>query len=135
MATEKTKILIEVQANQKAVDDLRAAITKLREERKRLNKELKDAVKDGDIKKQKQLTAAINDTTNQIDKLNKEYKEANRDLKINQQIAESATGSYNQLTAQLAKNKIAWKNLSQAERENSDVGKKLTADQHKIITQ
>jgi len=164
MATEKTKILIEVQANeqevkklQQQVNELKEAIVKLREAKKAYAKELKIAKKEeaelgkqvannkitteqyvAAMKKnaatQKTLNKGIKDTDKLIEGLNAEYKEANRDLKINQRITDSATGSYNQLTGQLAKSKIAWKQLSKEERENTKAGKELTEQQNEITT-
>ena len=54
--------------------------------------------------------------------------ESNRIAQLNAQIARSAEGSYNRLSAQYELNKIKLNQMSQAEREAADGGKKLEAE-------
>lgn len=54
--------------------------------------------------------------------------ESNRIAQLNAQIARSAEGSYNRLSAQYELNKIRLNQMSQAEREAADSGKKLEAE-------
>lgn len=54
--------------------------------------------------------------------------ESNRIAQLNAQIARSAEGSYNRLSAQYELNKIKLNQMSQAEREAADSGKKLEAE-------
>lgn len=58
--------------------------------------------------------------------------EANRIAKLNAQISVSAEGSYNRLAAQYELNKIKLNQMSQAEREAADSGKKLEAETNLI---
>ncbi len=150
MPTEKTKILIEVEAQQKKVDELREAIIKLRDARKEEIKQLKLAKKEQDelnksfkagdisledyekaLKKngetQKKYNKAIKESDKLINDLNAEYKESNRELNINKKIVNEEIGSLNQLRALLIKNQKAWDGLSKEQRENSAEGKKLSA--------
>lgn len=61
--------------------------------------------------------------------------EANRVAQLQAQIANSAEGSYNRLSAQYALNKIKLNQMSGAEREAADTGKKLEAETNALYQQ
>lgn len=61
--------------------------------------------------------------------------ESNRIAKLQAQVARSAEGSYNRLSAQYELNKIKLNQMSQAEREAADSGKKLEAETASIYQQ
>ena len=61
--------------------------------------------------------------------------ESNRIAQLQAQISRSAEGSYNRLSAQYALNKIRLNQMSQAEREAADSGKKLEAETNDIYKQ
>lgn len=61
--------------------------------------------------------------------------EANRVAQLQAQIANSAEGSYNRLSAQYALNKIKLNQMSGAEREATDTGKKLEAETNALYQQ
>lgn len=110
------------------------------EEGKRLI-ELKQAIAD-EIAANKTKKASTDEVTQALERLraaqsasrqaahqiNIEAKEANRIAKLQAQLNLSAAGSYNALAAQYELNKIRLNAMSQAERENVDVGKKLEAE-------
>lgn len=62
-------------------------------------------------------------------------KEANRLAELNNQVARSAVGSYNQLAAQYELNKIKLNAMSAEERNAVDTGKKLEAETYAIYQQ
>lgn len=61
--------------------------------------------------------------------------QANRVAQLNAQIANSAEGSYDRLSAQYALNKIKLNQMSGAEREAADAGKKLEAETNALYQQ
>lgn len=68
---------------------------------------------------------AIQETNVQLKEYQLKTKEANRIATLQAQINNSAEGSYNRIAAQYELNKINLNKLSQAERENSEAGKRL----------
>jgi len=124
MADEEKRILIEIDVNQKKIDDTRIAILELRNEQKEQTKQLK---------KDKAAQEEVNKTSikfqKQIQKKNELLRKLTKEQKLNQQIVNSANGSYDQLSAQLKKARLQWRALSEEERENSARGKELLQTQ------
>ena len=64
-----------------------------------------------------------------------QVREANKIAELNARIANSAEGSYNQLSAQYALNKIRLNQMSAAEREAIDVGQQLEKETNELYQQ
>lgn len=68
---------------------------------------------------------AESETAKKIAELKQATREANELNKLNVKLAQSAEGSYNKLSAQYSINKIYLNNMSKAEREQTEEGKRL----------
>ena len=77
---------------------------------------------------QEKLAYARSEENQQLKLYSTQIKEANRIAQLQATIANSAEGSYNRLSAQYALNKIKLNQMSQAEREAADSGKKLETE-------
>lgn len=77
---------------------------------------------------QQKLAYAQSEENQQLKLYSTQIKEANQIAQLQATIASSAEGSYNRLSAQYALNKIRLNQMSQAEREAADSGKKLEAE-------
>ena len=80
------------------------------------------------IQAQEKLAFAQSDENKQLKLYSTWIKEANRVSQLQVIIANSADGSYDKLSAQYALNKIKLNQMSQAEREAADSGKKLETE-------
>ena len=74
---------------------------------------------------QEKLAYAQSDENQQLKLYSTQIQEANRVAQLQAQIAASAEGSYNRLSAQYALNKIRLNEMSGAQRQAADTGKKL----------
>lgn len=77
---------------------------------------------------QEKLAYARSKENQQLKLYSTQIKEANQISQLQATIANSAEGSYNRLSAQYALNKIKLNQMSQAEREAADSGKKLETE-------
>ena len=77
---------------------------------------------------QEKLAYAWSEENQQLKLYSTQIKEANQISQLQATIANSAEGSYNRLSAQYALNKIKLNQMSQAEREAADSGKKLETE-------
>lgn len=77
---------------------------------------------------QEKLAYARSEENQQLKLYSTQIKEANQISQLQATIANSAEGSYNRLSAQYALNKIKLNQMSQAEREAADSGKKLETE-------
>jgi hypothetical protein len=114
-------ILLTVEIDQKTVNDAIAKAAKARQEidlLKQANKELAKAEGDNSI--------AIQKNTIEIKKASTVVRENERIVLANAKAQDSNKGSIEQLRAQLATTTQAWNKLTQQERENDDIGKKLS---------
>lgn len=84
---------------------------------------------------QQKLAYAQSEENQQLKLYSTQIKEANRVAQLQATIAASAEGSYNRLSAQYALNKIRLNQMSAAEREAADSGKKLEAETNAIYQQ
>lgn len=80
------------------------------------------------VQAQEKLAYARSDENQQLKLYSTQIKEANQIAQLQATIANSAEGSYNRLSAQYALNKIKLNQMSQAEREAADSGKKLETE-------
>lgn len=87
------------------------------------------------VQAQEKLAYARSEENQQLKLYSTQIKEANRVAQLQAIIANSAEGSYNRLSAQYALNKIRLNQMSQAEREAADSGKKLEAETAAIYQQ
>ena len=87
------------------------------------------------VQAQEKLAYAKSDENKQLKLYSTLIKEANQIAQLQVTIANSAEGSYNRLSAQYALNKIKLNQMSQAEREAADGGKKLEAETAAIYQQ
>ena len=87
------------------------------------------------VQAQEKLAYARSEENQQLKLYSTQIKEANRIAQLQATIASSAEGSYNRLSAQYALNKIRLNQMSQAEREAADGGKKLEAETAAIYQQ
>lgn len=87
------------------------------------------------VQAQEKLTYAQSTENEQLKLYSTQIKEANRIAQLRVQIANSAEGSYNRLSAQYELNKIKLNQMSGAEREAADVGKKLEAETNALYQQ
>ena len=114
----------------KRLIELKAKIAELISARKQ-----QKAVTDPLTQAQEKLAYAQSDENKQLKLYSTQIKEANQIAQLQVQIANSAEGSYNRLSAQYALNKIRLNQMSGAEREAADSGKKLEAETHAIYQQ
>lgn len=84
---------------------------------------------------QQKLAYAQSEENQQLKLYSTQIKEANRVAQLQAIIAASAEGSYNRLSAQYKLNKIKLNQMSAAEREAADSGKKLEAETNAIYQQ
>lgn len=84
---------------------------------------------------QQKLAYAQSEENQQLKLYSTQIKEANRVAQLQATIAASAEGSYNRLSAQYELNKIKLNQMSGAEREAADSGKKLEAETNAIYQQ
>ena len=87
------------------------------------------------VQAQEKLAYAQSTENEQLKLYSTQIKEANRIAQLRVQIANSAEGSYNRLSAQYELNKIKLNQMSGAEREAADVGKKLEAETNALYQQ
>ena len=80
------------------------------------------------VQAQEKLAYARSEENQQLKLYSTQIKEANQIAQLQATIANSAEGSYNRLSAQYALNKIRLNQMSQAEREAVDSGKRLEAE-------
>lgn len=97
-------------------------------------KKTKKAADDADrlARAQKELAFAKSDAAKKLAELNLAKQEANQINKLIIKINQSAEGSYNRLSAQYSLNKIYLNNMTKAERENTEEGRKLVAQTKEI---
>lgn len=97
-------------------------------------KKTKKAADDADrlARAQKELAFAESDAAKKLAELNLAKQEANQINKLLIKINQSAEGSYNRLSAQYSLNKIYLNNMTKAERENTEEGRKLVAQTKEI---
>lgn len=100
-------------------------------------KEIANASKEADklAQAQKALAFAESETAAEIARLKELTREQNAMNKANAQQVKVATDSYQYLSAQYTKNKLILKKMSEAERENTEEGKKLVAETAQIYEQ
>ena len=84
---------------------------------------------------QQKLAYAQSEENQQLKLYSTQIKEANRVAQLQATIAASAEGSYNRLSAQYELNKIKLNQMSAAQREAVDTGKKLEAETNEIYQQ
>ena len=114
----------------KRLIELKAKIAELTSARKQ-----QKATTDPLVQAQEKLAYAQSDENKQLKLYSIQIKEANQIAQLQVQIANSAEGSYNRLSAQYALNKIRLNQMSGAEREAADSGKKLEAETNAIYQQ
>lgn len=110
--------------------ELKAKIAELTSARKQ-----QKATVDPLAQAQEKLAYAQSDENKQLKLYSTQIKEANQIAQLQVQIANSAEGSYNRLSAQYALNKIRLNQMSAAEREAADSGKKLETETNAIYQQ
>ena len=81
------------------------------------------------------LKFAMSGENEQLKLYTTQVREANKIAELNARIANSAEGSYNQLSAQYALNKIRLNQMSAAEREAVDVGQQLEKETNELYQQ
>lgn len=84
------------------------------------------------LKAEKDLNFARSETARKIAELNEMKKRENTITKLNVQLAEASEGSYKALSAQYSLNKIRLNELTEAERKNTEYGKKLEQETYAI---
>ena len=84
---------------------------------------------------QQKLTYAQSEENQQLKLYSTQIKEANRVAQLQATIAASAEGSYNRLSAQYELNRIKLNQMSAAEREAADGGKKLETETNALYQQ
>lgn len=110
--------------------ELKARIAELTSARKQ-----QKATVDPLAQAQEKLAYAQSEENQQLKLYSTQIKEANRVAQLQATIASSAEGSYNRLSAQYELNKIRLNQMSGAEREAADSGKKLEAETNAIYQQ
>lgn len=110
--------------------ELKAKIAELTSARKQ-----QKATVDPLAQAQEKLAYAQSEENQQLKLYSTQIREANRVAQLQATIANSAEGSYNRLSAQYALNKIRLNQMSAAEREAADSGKKLEAETNAIYQQ
>ena len=107
--------------------ELKAKIAELTSARKQ-----QKATVDPLVQAQEKLAYAQSEENQQLKLYSTQIREANQIAQLQATIANSAEGSYNRLSAQYALNKIRLNQMSAAEREAADSGKKLEAETNAI---
>lgn len=110
--------------------ELKAKIAELTSARKQ-----QKATVDPLAQAQEKLAYAQSEENQQLKLYSTQIREANQIAQLQATIANSAEGSYNRLSAQYALNKIRLNQVSAAEREAADSGKKLEAETNAIYQQ
>jgi hypothetical protein len=110
--------------------ELKAKIAELTSARKQ-----QKATVDPLAQAQEKLAYAQSEENQQLKLYSTQIREANHIAQLQATIANSAEGSYNRLSAQYALNKIRLNQMSAAEREAADSGKKLEAETNAIYQQ
>lgn len=110
--------------------DLKAKIAEVTAARRQ-----QKSVTDPLVQAQEKLAYARSEENQQLKLYSTQIKEANQIAQLQATIANSAEGSYNRLSAQYALNKIRLNQMSQAEREAADSGKKLETETAAIYQQ
>ena len=110
--------------------ELKAKIAELTSARKQ-----QKATVDPLAQAQEKLAYAQSEENQQLKLYSTQIREANRIAQLQATIANSAEGSYDRLSAQYALNKIRLNQMSAAEREAADSGKKLEAETNAIYQQ
>lgn len=110
--------------------ELKAKIAELTSARKQ-----QKATVDPLTQAQEKLAYAQSEENKQLKLYSTQIREANQIAQLQATIANSAEGSYNRLSAQYALNKIRLNQMSAAEREAADSGKKLEAETNEIYQQ
>lgn len=110
--------------------ELKAKIAELTSARKQ-----QKAAVDPLAQAQEKLAYAQSEENQQLKLYSTQIREANQIAQLQATIANSAEGSYNRLSAQYALNKIRLNQMSAAEREAADSGKKLEAETNAIYQQ
>lgn len=110
--------------------ELKAKIAELTSARKQ-----QKATVDPLAQAQEKLAYAQSEENQQLKLYSTQIKEANRVAQLQATIAASAEGSYNRLSAQYELNKIKLNQMSAAQREAGDTGKKLEAETNEIYQQ
>ena len=110
--------------------ELKAKIAELTSARKQ-----QKATVDPLAQAQEKLAYAQSEENQQLKLYSTQIREANHIAQLQATIANSAEGSYNRLSAQYALNKIRLNQMSAAEREAADSGKKLEAETDAIYQQ
>lgn len=114
----------------KRLIELKAKIAELTSARKQ-----QKATVDPLTQAQEKLAYAQSEENKQLKLYSTKIREANQIAQLQATIANSAEGSYNRLSAQYALNKIRLNQMSAAEREAADSGKKLEAETNEIYQQ
>lgn len=114
----------------KRLIELKAKIAELTSARKQ-----QKATVDPLTQAQEKLAYAQSEENKQLKFYSTQIREANQIAQLQATIANSAEGSYNRLSAQYALNKIRLNQMSAAEREAADSGKKLEAETNEIYQQ
>lgn len=114
----------------KRLIELKAKIAELTSARKQ-----QKATVDPLIQAQEKLAYAQSEENKQLKLYSTQIREANQIAQLQATIANSAEGSYNRLSAQYALNKIRLNQMSAAEREAADSGKKLETETNAIYQQ
>lgn len=112
------------------LQEIKAKISELTSARKQ-----QGASVDPIVQAQERLAYAQSYENEQLKLYSSQIREANQIARLQATIANSAEGSYNRLSAQYALNKIRLNQMSQAEREAADSGKKLEAETAAIYQQ
>lgn len=110
--------------------ELKAKIAELTSARKQ-----QKATVDPLAQAQEKLAYAQSEENQQLKLYSTQIREANQIAQLQATIANSAEGSYDRLSAQYALNKIRLNQMSAAEREAADSGKKLEAETNAIYQQ
>ena len=110
--------------------ELKAKIAELTSARKQ-----QKATVDPLAQAQEKLAYVQSEENQQLKLYSTQIREANQIAQLQATIANSAEGSYNRLSAQYALNKIRLNQMSAAEREAADSGKKLEAETNAIYQQ
>lgn len=110
--------------------ELKAKIAELTSARKQ-----QKATVDPLAQAQEKLAYAQSEENKQLKLYSTQIREANQIAQLQATIANSAEGSYNRLSAQYALNKIRLNQMSAAEREAANSGKKLEAETNAIYQQ
>ena len=114
----------------KRLTELKRKISELTSSRKQ-----QQATIDPIVQAQQKLAYAQSEENQQLKLYSTQIKKANRVAQLQATIAASAEGSYNRLSAQYELNKIKLNQMSGAEREAADSGKKLEAETNAIYQQ